>query len=111
MSQVQEILERVEKYIPEETDETLLAQLVNDALDYIKSYTLRTTVPEELNQTAGDIAIITYNRRGTEGEKSRSEGGESYSFEELPATVFNVLNRYRLVKVGGRTYEAETDES
>ena len=53
-----------------------------------------------------DLALIAYNRRGTEGEKSRSEGGESYSFDDAPKQIYDILNRYRLARVGGKAYEA-----
>lgn len=51
--------------------------------------------------------MIAYNRLGTEGETGRSEGGESYSFDTAPKQIHDVLDRYRLVGVGGRRYEAK----
>ena len=48
---------------------------------------------------------------GTEGEKSRSEGGESYTFEDAPKQIYDTLNRYRLARVGGKTYEAEKKQT
>jgi hypothetical protein len=46
---------------------------------------------------------------GTEGETGRSEGGESYSFDNAPKPIYDMLNRYRLIRVGGRTYAFEEE--
>lgn len=107
------ILARLKLLIPEAKDEEdLLKQLIADSADFVGSYTLRSVVPEALSRTVGDLAIIEYNRRGTEGEKGRSEGGENYTFEEAPARVYDMLNRYRLARIGGSTYEkTEADQA
>lgn len=55
--------------------------------------------------------MTSFNRMGTEGENSRSEGGESYSFDNAPKQIYDILNRYRLVRIGGRTYEAKKEQS
>lgn len=111
-SQVEQVLARLMTLIPEESDQTLLTQLINDAAEWVQAYTSRTTLPDILLRTVGDLALIAYNRRGTEGESGRSEGGESYSFETAPQNVYDILNRYRLAKVGGAYYEkAETDQA
>lgn len=47
----------------------------------------------------------------TEGETGRSEGGESYSFDNAPRQIYDVLNRFRLARVGGRTYETKTKQT
>lgn len=105
------VITRMKALIPEATDsDQLLAQLVDDAAAFVCSYTNRREVPSQLDRTVGDLAIIEYNRRGTEGEQSRSEGGESYSFEKAPARVYDVLNKYRLARVGGKFYETVPDE-
>ena len=93
------------------TEDALLEQLIADAASFVESYTGRTSVPDGLLRTVGDLAIIAYNRRGTEGESARSEGGESYTFETAPAQVYDLLNRYRLARVGGSYYETQTDEA
>ena len=55
--------------------------------------------------------MIALNRMGTEGEKSRSEGGESYTFDDAPKQIYDTMNRYRLARVGGKTYEAPEKQS
>ena len=62
--------------------------------------------PLESKKEAEMIALL-----GTEGEKSRSEGGESYTFEDAPKQIYDTLNRYRLARVGGKTYEAEKKQT
>ena len=98
-----------------DTEDALLEQLITDAAAFAESYTGRTSVPDGLLRTVGDLALIAYNRRGTEGESARSEGGENYTFETAPAQVYDILKMYRLARVGGSYYEkhekAETDET
>lgn len=88
------------------TNDSLLEVLLNDAEETVLAYTNRTKLIPQLRKPVRDLALITYNRRGTEGEKSRSEGGESYSFDDAPKQIYDILNRYRLARAGGRTYEA-----
>lgn len=94
------------KILTGETDEELLKILLDDAEEFVKSYTGRTEIVSGLERSVRDLAVIALNRLGTEGEKGRSEGGESYTFDEAPKQIYDVLNRYRLAKVGGRSYEA-----
>ena len=61
----------------------------------------------ELKKTVRDLAVVAINRMGTEGESSRTGAGESYNFDNAPKQIYDVLNRYRLARVGGVTYEAE----
>lgn len=89
-----------------ETDEDLLEVLLDDAENFVKGYTGRKSVNSELTKAVRDLAVIALNRMGTEGESGRSEGGESYTFDNAPKQIYDVLNRYRLARVGGRTYEA-----
>ena len=106
---IQKIVNRIKVLIPEAAEETaLLEQLVNDAVEFVAAYTCRyNNLPVELDRTIGDLAIVAYNRRGTEGESGRSEGGENYSFETAPAHIFDVLRNYRLARVGGKIHEKE----
>lgn len=92
------------------TDELLLGDLYEDAQEFILSYTSRTTLPVQLEKAVRDLVVIAYNRMGTEGETGRSEGGENYSFDSAPKHIYDILNRYRLARVGGKTYEAKTKQ-
>lgn len=99
------------KKLTGESDGELLSLLLEDAKDFVLSYTNRVELPLALQKTVRDLAVIALNRMGTEGESSRSEGGESYSFEDAPKQIYDVLNKYRLVRIGGRTYEAKKEST
>ena len=90
--------------------EMLVSQLIDDAAEWAEAYTQRSSVLDGMLIAIGDLAIVEYNRMGTEGESGRSEGGESYSFETAPQRIYDVLNRYRLARVGGSVYEAAKAE-
>lgn len=101
-------LEKLKK-LTGESDTQLLSLLLEDAQEFVLAYTNRTEIVSGLQKTVRDLAVIALNRMGTEGESSRSEGGESYSFEDAPKNIYDVLNRYRLARVGGRTYEIKKE--
>lgn len=98
------------KILTGESDEELLSLLVEDAESFVLSYTSRTRLVKGLEKPVRDIAVIALNRMGTEGESGRSEGGESYSFDAAPKHIYDVLNRYRLARVGGVVLEAKTEQ-
>ena len=95
------------KKLTGESDEELLSLLLEDAEAQVLSYTNRTVMIPALNKAARDLALIAYNRRGTEGETGRSEAGESYSFDNTPKQIYDILDRYRLARVGGAVYETK----
>ena len=97
-------IERV-KLLTGETNENLIEAYLEEAADFVKSYTNRSVIITPLEKAVRDLAVIALNRMGTEGETSRSEGGESYSFETAPKQVYDIMNRYRLARTGGRTFE------
>lgn len=94
-----------------EKDTDLLAILLADAESFVLSYTNRTVLPASLERTVRDLAVVALNRMGTEGESGRSEGGESYSFDSAPKHIYDLLNRYRLARVGGKVYENKTQQT
>ena len=83
--------------------------VLEDATDWVLAYTGRKKMIPELKKTVRDLAVIAINRMGTEGESSRTGSGESYNFDNAPKQIYDVLNRYRLARVGGVTYEAEKE--
>lgn len=103
-------IERVQT-LTGEKDEDLIEILLDDAEAFVLSYTNRTRLKTGLEKAVRDLAVIALNRMGTEGEKSRSEGGESYTFDNAPKQIYDTLNRYRLARVGGKTYEAEKKQA
>lgn len=88
-------------------DTDLLTALHAEAVDFVLAYTNRTSMISQLEKPVRDLAVIAYNRMGTEGEASRSGSGESYSFDNAPKQIYDVLNRYRLARVGGVVHEAK----
>ena len=88
----------------------LFGQLIDDAEATALAFMHRSTLPDELVTSVGDAALVAYNRLGTEGEASRSEGGESYNFIELPEKFYKLWRSYRLARVGGHAYESESDQ-
>lgn len=95
------------KLLTGEQDDTLLQLLLDEAEAFILAYTNRTKLVTGLEKSVRDLAVIALNRMGTEGESSRSEGGESYSFDNAPKEIYDVLNRYRLARVGGVAHETK----
>lgn len=88
-----------------EGDESLLSLLLSDAETFVLSYTNRSKLIPVLEKTVRDLAVIALNRMGTEGESGRTEGGGSYNFNDAPKQIYDVLNRYRLARVGGHAFE------
>lgn len=94
-----------------ENDEELVQIVLDDARMHVLAYTNRTRMIPQLEKPVRDLAVIALNRMGTEGESSRSGAGESYTFDNAPKQIYDVLDRYRLARVGGATYEAETQQA
>lgn len=99
------------KKLTGESDEVLLSLLHDEAEAFVLAYTNRTRLVSGLDKAVRDLAVIALNRMGTEGETGRSEAGESYSFDSAPKQIYDVLNRYRLARIGGRAHEAKTKQS
>lgn len=96
------------KKLTTETSSKLIEQAYDDAVAEVLAQTRRTVLIDPLLKTARDMAVIALNRMGTEGESGRSEGGETYSFDDMPAHITRVINMYRLARVGGKVYEQKT---
>ena len=92
-------------------DEKLAEMLIQDATDQVLAETNRTKLIPKLEKPVRDLAVIAYNRMGTEGESSRSEGGESYNFDTELKEIFRIVHRYRLARVGGVTYEDKAEQA
>lgn len=97
------------KILTGESDEKLLSLLLEEAQEFVLSYTNRTQIVGGLEKAVRDLAVIALNRMGTEGESGRSGGGETYSFDNAPKHIYDVLDRYRLCRIGGAVYEAQTE--
>lgn len=96
------------KKLTGESDEELLFLLLKEAEAFVLSYTNRTKLVSGLDKAVRDLAVIALNRMGTEGESGRSGAGETYSFDNAPKQVYDLMDRYRLVRIGGKAHEAKT---
>lgn len=72
------------KILTGNNDEKLIGVLIDEAEAFVLGYTNRTRLVTGLEKAVRDLAVIALNRLGTEGETGRSEGGESYSFDNAP---------------------------
>ena len=83
----------------EDADEDLLEQLLEDAESEILDYCNRDVLLPRMLGLQRELAIIYYNRLGSEGESSRSEGGVSVSYStDIPENIKRRLNSYRRLK-------------
>ena len=92
------MLERLKRRIPDAPDDMLLQELLSEAGAFLRAYTRRDVVPDELEDAQVRIAAMLYNRMGMEGEVSRSEGGVSRTAQLLPDDLRSWLNCWRLAR-------------
>lgn len=85
------------------TDEDdLLMMLLDDAEGEILDYCNRDVLLPKMESLQRELAIIYYNRMGSEGESSRSEGGVSVSYSTvIPESLKGRLRSYRRLKAVG----------
>lgn len=82
-----------------EEDEDLLEQLLEDAEAEILDYCKRDRLLPRMLGLQRELAIVYYNRLGSEGESSRSEGGVSVSYStDIPENIKRRLSSYRRLK-------------
>ena len=106
------MLERLRRRLPDITDDTqneLLQDLLYDATDTVLDLIGRDVLPQRLESVVIALAVIAYERMGTEGSVSRSEGGISLSFVDgLPEDLKSRLTNYpRKARVMGNATKAE----
>ena len=98
--------ERMAALLPDVPEATRTA-LLEDAGDAICAYTRRRAVPDALTGAQVRLAVILYNRMGTEGETSHSEGGVSRTMEGLPSEIERQMRPYRLAVIPNTHETAE----
>ena len=74
---------RLGEDIPEGKEDFVNA-ILDEAEDKICDITGRSAVPAQLDSLVVKLAVVAYNKCGAEGESSRSEGGISRAFDDLP---------------------------
>lgn len=82
-----------------EEDIALLEQLLEEAEFEILDYCNRDVLLPRMLGLQRELAIIYYNRLGSEAESSRSEGGITVSYStDIPENIKRRLNSYRRLK-------------
>lgn len=97
------------KQLTGESDETVLSSLLLRAENIILSETNREKLTPVLNRLLPELVIELYNRSGSEGEQSRSEGGISVTYGEnvLSTGLLQRIRMHRLARVAGHVFEKE----
>lgn len=96
------------KQLTGESDETVLSSLLLRAENIILSETNREKLTPVLERLLPELVIELYNRSGSEGEQSRSEGGISVSYVDgISSHLLASIRNHRLARVSGRAFEKE----
>lgn len=108
MTQLEKLKIRLGISLSDISKDDLLNMCLEDAQNEILDYTNRDTFVTRMEALQRELGVIYYNRQGSEGENSRSEGGISVSYStEIPEAIKSRLNTYRLLK-GVRIANAST---
>lgn len=92
-------IEKLKLRLGADVDVGLLEMFLEDAEGEILDYTNRDILPAKAEALQRELAITYYNRMGSEGEASRSEGGVSVSYvTDIPEKIKARLNVYRRLK-------------
>lgn len=83
----------------EGADDALLEELLHQSEDLICAYIGWKEMPSALVSAQLHLAVIMYNRLGTEGESIRREGSSLMHFRDLPKTLEMQLKPYRLGRI------------
>lgn len=94
------LLAKLRRRVPEEGDARLLSDMLAQARMYVKAYTGLGDIPDTLDGAVLLLALVYYNRAGTEGEAQRTEGGVSRTFDSPMEHIHTLLRPYRKAKVG-----------
>nr|DAN44906.1 MAG TPA: PORTAL PROTEIN, 15 PROTEIN, HEAD PROTEIN, VIRAL INFECTION, TAILED.2A [Caudoviricetes sp.] len=97
------------KSLTGESDETILSSLLLRAENIILSETNREKLTPALKRLLPELVIELYNRSGSEGEQSRSEGGIAVTYGEngLSTGLLQRIRMHRLARVAGHVFEKE----
>ena len=93
--------------IEDDGEDALLRVLLAQAEAEALAITGRETLPDGLRGAVVDLAVIRYNRRGTEGENQRTEVGVTAKMDALPEDIRRQLRQYTLAKAGVKRCETE----
>lgn len=102
MTQLEKLKIRLDIKKEDISKDDLLNMLLEDAEAEILDYCNRDIILPKMEGLQRKLAIIYYNRLGSEGEASRSEGGISVSYiTDIPDNIKSRLNAFRRLKAVG----------
>ncbi|MGL4656769.1 MAG: phage head-tail connector protein [Sarcina sp.] len=85
--------------IVDDKQDKLLELFLEDAKSEISDY-CKVDFIESMEPVQRELAVIYFNRQGTEGEISRSEGGISINYgTDIPGNLQRRLDKFKKVKV------------
>ena len=85
--------------ITDNTKDTLLNLILDIVIQEFLDYTNRDDIPDGANAVALQMAVIQYNRIGSQGLASQGYSGVSESYiDGYPENIRKQLNRYRKMK-------------
>ena len=100
------------KILTGESNEKKLSPFILRAKNIILTETNRSALTPALEVLQLEVALELYNRQGSEGELSRSEGGVSVSYKDgLSNTILNGIRSHRLARVAGHAFEKKSTKA
>ena len=85
--------------INDNTKDGLLALILDIVIQEFLDYTNREDLPDGANAVVIQMAVIQYNRIGSQGLTSQGYSGVSESYlSDYPDNIRKQLNRYRKIK-------------
>lgn len=85
--------------ITDNSKDGLLALVLDIVIQEFLDYTNREDLPDGANAVVIQMAVIQYNRIGSQGLASQGYSGVSESYiDGYPANIRKQLNRYRKIK-------------
>lgn len=106
MSQIENLKIRLGIRKEDISKDDLLNLLLEDSKNEILDHCNRSVIPVRVEALQRELAVIYYNRQGSEGESSRSEGGVSVSYSlDIPESIKARLSSFRLLKGVSRANE------
>lgn len=99
MTQIEKLKIRLEIDKADNSKDSILEMMLEDAEGEILDYCNRAILLPKMESLQRTLAIIYYNRQGSEGESSRSEGGVAVSYSsDIPENIKVRLNAFRRLK-------------
>ena len=79
---------------PSASEDDVIDAILSSAEDEVLDLIGRDELPARLDSAVVELSVIAYNKRGEEGETSRSEGGIGRAFDDLPPYIRARIENY-----------------